>query len=964
MKRLHRLILPSLFALGLGSCTRKTPETPATDDALTEIVTNPLDHRDYAWFRLDNGMQAVVVSNPDVDIAAASVDVHVGQFNDPPDREGLAHFLEHMLFMGTASYPDVDGFNNYIESHGGGRNAGTGYEHTNYFFRIDHPYLEPALDRFAEFFHAPLLDPEFVDRERNAVQSEYSLKIKDEFRRYREVLRATTNPAHPFSQFSVGNLETLADRDGEPVYAALEEFYAREYSASRMTVAVLGREDVETLKAWVTEKFSAVPTDGAPVDMDRPPRFTADQLGVRIDIVPLAQRQNLELKFPVPASWKHYDTKPTSYISNLLGHEGEGSLFSYLRGEGWVESLAAGSESYDDMAMMTIDMELTADGFDHIDDITDACFQYIRLIDDEGVSADRYDEERRIGALNFQFREALSPARTVQSLSSAAQYHPPRDLLSANYLHRSYDEDLIRMFLSAMRPDNMRMIVVAPGLETDQVEPLYSVPYAMRPLDPARVSRWESSPLNPALRLPVENRYIAEKVDLKPVPADASPLPQKLQDDAALEIWHHHDTAFSVPRAQIRLELSTQKPRTDHRSRILNQMAAVLIQDSLQEFGYPLRLAGLGYGVDNRSRGMVITVSGYDEKLPMLFDEIVGRVQDFTIDEQRFALQKERMLREWRNQSRDRPISQSRRAFFEIISPIYFSRMGEGADILEALTVADLQAFLDGYFDEVDARLLVHGNLTADEAQGLGAMLDARILDGAAPTDRGTVRVRKVPAGETLTRTVDIDHNDSTIVMYYQGESMDIEEHARWQLIGQMVGAPFFNQLRTEQQLGYTVWSFFSPVDRVPGMTFAIQSPVAGPTVLQERIEIFLAEFGGTFDQMSDDEFDVYRQGLIAELTKREERLFQRSQKYADALFYDDATFDWNERLAAIVGEIERADLNAFYQRMVQGAGSRRIIVKSIGGAHEAEEAATASSGCQDTACVTAKLPERFERSL
>ncbi|KAJ1339328.1 hypothetical protein BSLG_006029 [Batrachochytrium salamandrivorans] len=96
---------------------------------------------------LYNGLQAVVISDPSTDKAAAAMDVHVGHLCDPEGVAGLAHFCEHLLFMGTEKF---------LSEHGGQSNAFTSAENTNYHFEVSASNLEGALDRFAQFFICPL----------------------------------------------------------------------------------------------------------------------------------------------------------------------------------------------------------------------------------------------------------------------------------------------------------------------------------------------------------------------------------------------------------------------------------------------------------------------------------------------------------------------------------------------------------------------------------------------------------------------------------------------------------------------------------------------------------------------------------------------------------------------------------------------------------------------------------------
>jgi len=177
------ILLCSLFAVALQSCHLNTQPAitsnqPAT--ATSTVVKSPIDKREYRYVMLDNGLKVLLISDPQADKSAAAMDVSAGAFHAPRDRAGLLHFLEHMLFLGTEKYPDAGEYNEYLKKNGGGSNAYTAEEDTNYFFDVKNEAFDGALDRFAQFFIAPTLDPQFVEREKNAVDSEYSLKIKDE----------------------------------------------------------------------------------------------------------------------------------------------------------------------------------------------------------------------------------------------------------------------------------------------------------------------------------------------------------------------------------------------------------------------------------------------------------------------------------------------------------------------------------------------------------------------------------------------------------------------------------------------------------------------------------------------------------------------------------------------------------------------------------------------------------------
>ncbi|MEE9255409.1 MAG: insulinase family protein, partial [Pseudomonadales bacterium] len=215
-----------LLALLLAGCNTVTDYGSSTGEAAPmQPVQSPNDDRGYRYLTLPNRLRVLLVSDPDADMAAASLAVDAGSLANPADRQGLAHFLEHMLFLGTEKFPDPAEYQTFINTHGGRHNAYTADTHTNYFLEIEPSQLAGALDRFSQFFIAPLFNTDYVMRERKAVEGEYRMQIRSEGRRGQAARRLVYNPEHPASQFSIGNLETLSDSSERPLRDALIDFY-------------------------------------------------------------------------------------------------------------------------------------------------------------------------------------------------------------------------------------------------------------------------------------------------------------------------------------------------------------------------------------------------------------------------------------------------------------------------------------------------------------------------------------------------------------------------------------------------------------------------------------------------------------------------------------------------------------------------------------------------------------------
>lgn len=180
--------------------------------------------RSYRLIRLPNNLKAIVVSDPTTEKAAAALSVRVGAKHDPAEAPGLAHFCEHMLFLGTEKYPRENTYKDLVSKSGGSSNASTSMDLTLYKFECSADAFEDVLDVFAQFFICPLFTESATARELMAVDSENSKNLIADSRRLLQITKAVAEPSHPWAKFSTGNLQTLI-RPGFDTRRALLALY-------------------------------------------------------------------------------------------------------------------------------------------------------------------------------------------------------------------------------------------------------------------------------------------------------------------------------------------------------------------------------------------------------------------------------------------------------------------------------------------------------------------------------------------------------------------------------------------------------------------------------------------------------------------------------------------------------------------------------------------------------------------
>eukprot|EP00398_MALV-I-01_sp_L67-1_P000039 gene39-456_t len=160
-------------------------------------VEKPLnDDRQYKYFELPNKMRVMLVSNPKADYASAALNVGVGSLHEPKNVNGLAHFCEHVIFLGTEKYPKENDYDDFLTKHSGLGNAYTSDMDTCFYFRVAQNVFFPALDRFAQFFISPLFDADGIEREVSAVNSEHEKNTQMDHLRWFNLVRSRCNKDH------------------------------------------------------------------------------------------------------------------------------------------------------------------------------------------------------------------------------------------------------------------------------------------------------------------------------------------------------------------------------------------------------------------------------------------------------------------------------------------------------------------------------------------------------------------------------------------------------------------------------------------------------------------------------------------------------------------------------------------------------------------------------------------------
>ncbi len=902
-----------------------------------QVTKSPGDHREYKTLTLSNDLQVLLVFDDQAKKSAAALDINIGSGSNPKDRAGLAHFLEHMLFLGTKKYPDAAAYKQFISTHGGSNNAFTSYDHTNYFFDINPPHFEQALDLFAQFFIAPLFNEELVTRERQAVESEYSLNLKNDGRRQFAARRRAYNPEHPAAGFSVGSQETLGDRPDSKVRDELIAFYEKHYSANIMRLVLVGPQSLTDLEDWAEEKFSTIVNRNVEAQYTNINLYPKELLPAVLGVVPEKEFHQLVLHFPIPDPDQHRHNKPLYLIAHLLGNEGVGSPLSLLKEKGWAEGLSARQGlGFDDQGSFEVAISLTPAGFESRHQVVSAIFESILLIKKEGVQQWIFDEQKRQLELAFQFQEPVTPAPYARSLAGSLHRYPAETVLSDPYRMDTFDEALIHEYLDYLVPTNLLIIETSPLVEASETEQWFQVPYNLEPLDPALMNEWAAQPLTGKIKLPLPNPFLPEDLDL--LTAEINTEKPVLIEKPGLQLWFRNDPDFSAPRANLYFSIRSPKAAGSARNVVLAALFTDMIREQLNEYSYPATLAGVGYSIYRHQRGIGVRISGYNDKQAILLETVMRTMKQPEFNEATFDRLKRRYIRSLNNRRKNDP---SRLALSGVVNSLRLASWTDEQLLTAAAEInySDIAGYSKVLLAENEVVSLVHGNVNKSVATDIVKLIE-NLLQDTEPTTTSHQSIVNVANGKRFVTSVPSEHNDSAAVYYIQLGGRDINIRAQSFLLSRLLESPFFHELRTVRQLGYSVQSFAMPIDNVPGMAFSIQSPTAGPAEIIAAVDEFLANFEKQIESIDAAEFASVKAGLLNQINRNDQRLTDRTNRYWTEIDESQFEFDSRKQLSTAIENTTLESVQLLMENLATDSNSGRVIAYVNGAALESDAAA------------------------
>lgn len=925
---------------------------------MSKHIPKPLnDNCNYYTFQLNNKLNVFLVEDAETEEASGTMLVKIGHSHDTVI--GIAHFLEHMLFNGTTKYPDENEYSKYITKNGGQNNAYTDHDHTCYFFTVQAECLEHSLDMFGNFFISPLLNPDSVDREKNAVDSEHIKNITNDSWRLQEIVRQAMDSTNPISNFGTGSAKTLAVPN---IDKHVRHFFETHYSSHLMTLFVVAKNNIEIIKQKIIDTYSQIPFRITPENM----RYFGNKIynyPQTIKVVPLKQMEKLVISWDLP-SYKHCPLRsPYHFLSHIIGHEGKNTIHYLLCQLGYISSLAAGTEIHcNDRCTFSISIMLTPIGSNHKEDILNTIFKYIELMKMK-INLEHmemlYNEQMTLDAFEFKYSIKNNPMEKAMEYAKLVNSYDfdLHDMLIIPYAKENFVPNVkanLSEVLNLMTIEKSIVIFVSNSYAgtTNLVDPDYGTEYSIENTYPdLSVATIDTTLLD----LPNKNIFMSTGENMITLRPSEKTSPFKLNTECeCVNLWVLPTNKFATPDVSVKVTINLPLSMESTELYIKSVLYFTSLLTEINYEKYMCTTANYDTDVVFDSGKLYINIFGNYDKILTVCEFIVNSLLNSKlITEKIFNTSVYSLTMSTTNSIMSPPYKRVGSLFSKKMCSKYY----DNYDITPVLnsnliTLESVKNVITELLNLTSCTILVSGNCTTDVALGVGKIFENFVVK---PTNSAIFEsmydtyICPTIELETVSKAVEnsLEVNSAVLYNVFIGK-LKYGHTENWKkqvcllnILDAVMSNEYFDEIRTKESFGYIVGGakkdHGDKINKHKYYSFIVQSPHKTPEEIINRTEKFIIDYKIKLQTLSDEDLgeviDALVSGLEAPYNNLED---MASFVFGSEISAEFLTFDLKNQLVEEYSNIKANDLVEFYDdKFIK---TKRAVVAGLHGSNNKTE--------------------------
>ncbi|WP_336146633.1 pitrilysin, partial [Escherichia coli] len=636
------------------------------------------------------------------------------------------------------------------------------------------------------------------------------------------------------------------------------------------------------------------------------------------------------VEFRIDNNSAKFRSKTDELITYLIGNRSPGTLSDWLQKQGLVEGISANSDPIvnGNSGVLAISASLTDKGLANRDQVVAAIFSYLNLLREKGIDKQYFDELANVLDIDFRYPSITRDMDYVEWLADTMIRVPVEHTLDAVNIADRYDAKAVKERLAMMTPQNARIWYISPKEPHNKTAYFVDAPYQVDKISAQTFADWQKKSADIALSLPELNPYIPDDFSL--IKSEKKyDHPELIVDESNLRVVYAPSRYFSSePKADVSLILRNPKAMDSARNQVMFALNDYLAGLALDQLSNQASVGGISFST-NANNGLMVNANGYTQRLPQLFQALLEGYFSYTATEDQLE-----QAKSWYNQMMDS--AEKGKAFEQAIMPAqmlsqvpYFSR-DERRKILPSITLKEVLAYRDALKSGARPEFMVIGNMT--EAQATTLARDVQKQLGADGSEWCRNKDVVVDKKQSVIFEKAGNSTDSALAAVFVPTGYDeYTSSAYSSLLGQIVQPWFYNQLRTEEQLGYAVFAFPMSVGRQWGMGFLLQSNDKQPSFLWERYKAFFPTAEAKLRTMKPEEFAQIQQAVITQMLQAPQTLGEEASKLSKDFDRGNMRFDSRDKIVAQIKLLTPQKLaDFFHQAVVEPQGM--AILSQISG--------------------------------
>ena len=560
-------------------------------------------------------------------------------------------------------------------------------------------------------------------------------------------------------------------------------------------------------------------------------------------------------------------------------------------------------------------------GLKEYERILELVFAYIQMIREHGFQEYTFKETQAMAQINFDWKNPNEGMGFVAGKASLLQEYKLEVVETLPFLYTEYEPLAYKAVLDTLTPENAMVVLSYNSAATNSKVPYYDAEYSLQKIGEKAFKKL-SHPMK------VKGTFYPEKNDFIPYNLKlVEEYPHLVKDDDLAKVWFKYDHRFKQPKISLTFRIETAKVYRSPKNLELAKLYEAMMQDGLNELVYPIQMAGLSYGLSIQKKGVLLSLGGYSERIGDLIKLVTKNLKEVKVDEQKFANIKEAMIRGLKNRKLGQ--AYSRGGYYNwlmLLQDQYTDE--EKLSALTPLTLNDVKAYAKTLYDKVYITGMIHGNWSDKEAlESVDILLSALGGKPLPENERFEQVVEVMSQGERFRFSREVEDNNNSLAYAIQVGEKDFSLLAKASIIASIVESDFYTQIRTNQQLGYIVWSFNQRIEDRIFFRLVIQSSTHGPFELSKRVNVWMGSTEKLFSKLTDQEFARHQQSLVVALEKEGDSIGAVAGNLYSLATDEKGDFRFKKKLILAVKDLKKEDVAKTAGKIFRDDGTPRLEV-------------------------------------